>query len=131
MDNTGLWATPLVLLPGVALLILSTAVRYNRLHDEIHEMEHHGAEAMARSRASLLMRGELFRRALVDLYAAVSLLALASLVGVAGASLPAPYGPGAVIALTALSVLAILRASFVLVREARISLDALRAHFTD
>lgn len=33
------WITPLLLMPGVALLILSTAVRYNRLHGEVHEAE--------------------------------------------------------------------------------------------
>ena len=32
------WATPLLLLPGVALLITSTSVRFDLVHTEIHHM---------------------------------------------------------------------------------------------
>lgn len=41
MIDSSTWITPLLLMPGVALLILSTAVRYNRLHDEVHETDEH------------------------------------------------------------------------------------------
>jgi hypothetical protein len=34
MIDSSPWIAALLLMPGVALLILSTAVRYNRLHDE-------------------------------------------------------------------------------------------------
>lgn len=39
MIDSSPWITPLLLMAGSALLILSTAVRYNRLRDEVHEAE--------------------------------------------------------------------------------------------
>jgi len=36
MEVIGIWLSPLLLLPGAALLILSTSNRLNRLHDEVH-----------------------------------------------------------------------------------------------
>ncbi|MFQ5529602.1 MAG: hypothetical protein ACE5FP_04570 [Gemmatimonadota bacterium] len=41
MIESSPWITPLLLMPGVGLLILSTAVRYNRLHDEVHDADRH------------------------------------------------------------------------------------------
>jgi hypothetical protein len=38
MVPTVSWNLPLVLLPGVALLISSTSVRYGILHDELHHI---------------------------------------------------------------------------------------------
>lgn len=41
MANTEIWITPLLLLPGVALLIVSTAARFGQLQDEFHHLLDH------------------------------------------------------------------------------------------
>ncbi|MCA9071518.1 MAG: DUF2721 domain-containing protein, partial [Planctomycetaceae bacterium] len=81
MLATEVWLTPLVLLPGVALLIVSTSARFGQLHTEIHRLfDHPDAHAKIQAR-SLLKRSALFRDALVALYASVGLFALGSLLG--------------------------------------------------
>jgi hypothetical protein len=46
MPQTELWLTPLILLPGVALLIMSTSVRFGQVHDEFHVfLDHPDAHA--------------------------------------------------------------------------------------
>ena len=119
MIDSSPWITPLLLMPGVALLILSTAVRYNRLHDEVHEAEKHDA--------TLAFRARRFCNALVGLYVAVSLIALAALSGV-GAVVGFGAGFRVGIGLTGLSVMAILYSSTQLIREARRSLEVIENH---
>ncbi len=71
------WAGPLLVLPGVGLLIMSTSARYIRLHDELHHVAEHGErDGVAR----LLQRARWFRNALVSAYVSVVLLAMAGLV---------------------------------------------------
>ncbi|RMH12898.1 MAG: DUF2721 domain-containing protein [Gemmatimonadetes bacterium] len=130
MNDAGLWVTPLLLLPGVALMVLSTSVRYNRLHDEIHDlMGAHADLAGPGVLALLARRARLFRLALVCLYASVALLSLASLVGVASVAAGgwvarASYG------ITGTAVLTVLVASVALVVESRGSLDVIEDHLT-
>ena len=38
MESVGLWLTPLVLLPGVAILLISTSARYGEIHAEFHRL---------------------------------------------------------------------------------------------
>ncbi len=38
MSADTLWAAPLLLLPGVALMVLSTSTRFGLLHDEFHRV---------------------------------------------------------------------------------------------
>ena len=38
MESESVWLTPLILLPGVALLIISTSARYGQVHSEIHRL---------------------------------------------------------------------------------------------
>jgi len=38
MQNVEIWLTPLLLLPGVALLIMSTSARYGQIHAELHHL---------------------------------------------------------------------------------------------
>ena len=78
---TEVWLTPLILLPGVALLIVSTSARFGQLHAEFHRiLEHPNAHAKILSR-NLVRRSRLFRDALASLYISVGLFALGSLVG--------------------------------------------------
>jgi hypothetical protein len=78
---TEVWLTPLILLPGVALLIVSTSARFGQLHAEFHRiLERPNAHARILSR-NLVRRSELFRDALASLYVGVGLFSLGSLVG--------------------------------------------------
>jgi hypothetical protein len=115
---------PLILLPGVALLIVSTAARYGQLHDEVHRALDH-AEAV--ERADLRQRARYFRDALVALYACVALFALASLSGVLFEVLDRGPRP-AVIGLTSIGIMSLLYAAYALIREALLSLDIIERH---
>lgn len=78
---TEVWLTPLILLPGVALLIVSTSARFGQLHADFHQiLERPNAHAKILSR-NLVQRSGLFRDALASLYISVGLFALGSLVG--------------------------------------------------
>jgi len=79
--TTEVWLTPLILLPGVALLIVSTSARFEQIHSEFHLLlEHPNDHAKILSR-NLLRRSKLFRDALSSLYVSVALFSLGSLVG--------------------------------------------------
>ena len=81
MNATEFWLTPLILLPGVALLIGSTSARFGQVHIEFHHMlDHPDAHARILSR-NLLERSKLFRDALASLYTSVGLFSLGSLLG--------------------------------------------------
>ncbi len=128
MDDAGLWLTPLALLPGVALLVMSTAARFGQLHGEMHHHIDHGRGSQLPGR--LLERGVLLRNALVSLYLAVALLSLASLVGgLATLWMSAVRVP--VVALTSVSVGCVAVAALSLIRESRMLLEILRAHDRD
>ncbi|WDI41563.1 DUF2721 domain-containing protein [Bremerella sp. P1] len=81
MFASEVWLTPLVLLPGVALLIVSTSARFGQIHTEVHRLlDRPDAHAKILAR-NLLKRSALFRDALIALYASVGLFALGSLLG--------------------------------------------------
>lgn len=127
----GVLLTPLLMLPGVALLILSTSARYAQVHAEFHHLEgaSHGAESSL-TLHRLMRRAHLFRAALVGLYCAVCGLALASLVGgvfIAFAIQDRALVP--IVALTSLSVACILFSALQLVRESTHSLHIIRDHY--
>ncbi|MCA9398603.1 MAG: DUF2721 domain-containing protein [Sinomicrobium sp.] len=76
-----IWLTPILILPGVALLIISTANRFGEIQREFHHLlnhpEFHG-EIIARF---LVKRSRYYRDALVSLYLSVLLFSFASLLG--------------------------------------------------
>ena len=115
---------PLALLPGVALLIVSSAARYGQIHDEVHRLLDH---ADAADRSDLRRRARYFRNALVALYLCVACFALASLTGVLLEAVDLPSRP-AVVALTALGCLSLLYAAAQLIRETLLSLDIIEHH---
>jgi hypothetical protein len=81
MLQTELWLTPLILLPGVALLIMSTSTRLGQISAEFHHLiDHPDAHAKIVAR-DLVARSALFRNALVGLYASVALFATGSFFG--------------------------------------------------
>jgi len=130
MTESSLWISPLLILPGVALLILSTSARFNRLHDEIDQMVYGQRNEDDHLIGGLLQRGRLFRNALISLYVAVALLATAGLTGVfamffkqVAAWLPA--------GLTGLAVAAVVYSALLLVQESRLSLGIMESHMHD
>lgn len=127
MEELGLLITPLLILPGVGILVMSTSVRSGQVHEEIHRIlvssQDHGACCLPR----LQRRAVHFRNALVGLYLTVALLALAGLSAGIDALMT---GSGAVITvfLTCGGILILLWASAQLVLESLQSFDIVRAH---
>ena len=126
--DTGAWLTPLVLLPGVALLVLSTSARYGQIHQEFHHLVAEKVRREDLHARSLMHRAILFRNALVGLYTSVASLALGSMVG-GLASLLLAESVWFVQGLTVLGVLALVYSAVQLVRESLLSLHVLRRHW--
>jgi hypothetical protein len=125
--GTEVWLTPLILLPGVALLIVSTSARFGQLHSEFHRLlEHPDAHAKILSR-NLVNRSRLFRDALACLYVSVGLFALGSLVG-AFVDFFWPASVWVVGGFTILGIGCVVFAATQLVRESLICLEVIREH---
>ncbi|MBT8400428.1 MAG: DUF2721 domain-containing protein [Rhodothermia bacterium] len=129
MDPISLWLTPLILLPGVGMLILSTSSRYNRLHDEVHDVIDHDSHATI-PMGQLLTRGRLFRNALVALYTCVALFSLASLLGVVAEEIGAG-SEWVVLSLLILGIASLSLAAILLIREALLSFRVIESHRRD
>ncbi|RMG95606.1 MAG: DUF2721 domain-containing protein [Chloroflexi bacterium] len=127
MVTTTIWLTPLILLPGVALLVLSTSVRYAQIHEEFHHLLHTSSEANKRIARHLLTRSICFRNALVSLYLGVGFFSIASLVG-GITSLIAENVDLVVIGLTFAGIACLVFAAFQLIRESSTSLKIIREH---
>jgi hypothetical protein len=125
--NEVVWVTPLLLLPGVALLVVSTANRFSTLHDEMHHWLGHDGPIDRRLVASLAGRGRRIRNALLALYSAIGLLALGGLVG-GSLSLLDVSAEVPVTALTALGILLTCFAAVQLISETRLLLRVLELH---
>ncbi len=121
-----IWAAPLLLLPGVALLIMSTSARYTRVHDEIHHVKSHGDAARGLI-GKLYIRAKLFHRALVALYISVALLAFSSLMGGLLTLLGRPSATP-VFVLTCTGIVALVLASVFLIAESLKALDVIHDH---
>ena len=81
MEKTALWLTPLILLPGVALLIMSTSARYGQVHSDFRMLLEEPEKAQMLARHLLLKRSMLFRNSLISLYVSIGVLACAGLLG--------------------------------------------------
>jgi len=127
MTESSLWISPLLILPGVALLILSTSARLNRLHDEIDHIVYGQRASDDQLIGRLLHRGRLFRDALISLYVAVALLSFAGLTGVFSL-LYREMAAWLPVGLTGMAVGAIIYSALLLVRESRLSLDVMESH---
>ena len=122
-----IWLTPLILLPGVALLIVSTSARFGQLHAEFHRLlEHPDAHGKILAR-NLLERSRLFRDALASLYFSVALFSLGSLVG-ALVNFFWPASLWAIGGFTLAGIICLVFAAIQLVRESLICLDVIRDH---
>ena len=128
MNATEFWLTPLILLPGVALLIGSTSARFGQVHTEFHHMlDHPDAHARILSR-NLLERSKLFRDALASLYTSVGLFSLGSLLG-GVINLWRPGSLWFVGGLIIFGIGCVVFASIQLVRESLLCLNVIQEHY--
>jgi len=130
MESTIVWITPLLMLPGIATLIISTAARYTTLHEEIHRMLDAPHESRLLRGAHLLTRAQHFRNALVAQYVSVFLMVSASLIG-ALFEVTRANGDMLVLVVLAAGVTVVAYSTFELIRESRFSLAVIRSHIED
>ncbi|MFA6109238.1 MAG: DUF2721 domain-containing protein [Candidatus Latescibacterota bacterium] len=121
MESNALWLIPLILLPGVGLLVMSTSSRCAQVQAE--------SAGIARDPAGSRIESELLRRRsglcrdiLISLYVGVGLLACAVLVGGLASQWLQPYAWLAVV-LTGAAVASLVYAVFLLIRESLLAMD--------
>ncbi|MCG8433401.1 MAG: DUF2721 domain-containing protein [Gammaproteobacteria bacterium] len=129
MNGLGIWVQPLILLPGIGLLILSTATRYGQLHTEFHHLSHEQHENTLAIAGVLMRRAKLFRNTLVSLYIAVALIALSSLIGAISTALSMELSLWLVISLLGFAIAAIVIATVMLILESTAANDIISTHY--
>lgn len=136
MEDISIWLSPLLLMPGVGMLILSTSARYEQIHNEVHllmdQKQAHHHKPISDIADELMSRSTKFRNALVSLYLSIALLGCAGLSG----ALTATTGLrelsfNVVICLTAVGIFCLVLAAFFLIRESFHSLDIIREHYDE
>ena len=124
MNDIGTWLQPLIMMPGIGLLIMSTSLRSGQLDAQLQSLSaaDGGQEDLLRH---LILRSARFRQALISLYASIGLLALGVLVG--GLTIGWPtVSLWAVQAILCVAILCIFYAAFVLIREAIHSVEVVQ-----
>lgn len=124
MFSTELWLTPLILLPGVALLIMSTAARFGQVQEELHHLLSHPDHQARIICHGLVKRAAFYRNALASLYTSVGLFSLGSLLG-GVVNFWQPKSLWVVGGLTILGISCIVYASIQLLRESMLSLQVI------
>ncbi|GAB4514873.1 MAG: hypothetical protein OHK0046_17570 [Anaerolineae bacterium] len=127
MDTEIVWLAPLLILPGVGLLIVSTSSRFADLNAEIHRWLDGSHDSEVVEQAHLTTRAAHFRNALVALYTTVFVLVSASVVGAVLDFLDLAADV-AVFAIAFVGILAVGYASAELIRESILSLQVIRFH---
>lgn len=117
-----IWLTPILLLPGVALLTVSTAHRFGQIQAEFHRLLNRPDRHAQIVTRSLVARARLYRDALASLYASVTLFALGSLLG-GVVNLWRPQSLWIVGGLTIAGIAAIVFSAVQLFRESLLSLQ--------
>ena len=122
-----MWLMPLLILPGISLLVVSTASRFSSLHDEIHHWLEGAHDVSVMNQAHLAIRAKHFRNALVALYSSVFIFVCASLIGATLDFLGWMADP-AVLAIVCIGMLTLGFATFELIRESVLSLEVIHLH---
>jgi len=130
IQPTAFWLFPLILLPGVALIVMSTSARYAQIHEELHHIIQEQENISQIYLVHLKTRATYFRNALVALYVSVGLFAVGS---ITGALMDFLSGPSTVtvVVLTCLGILCFIYASIELIRESLLSLRVIEHHLED
>jgi hypothetical protein len=127
MDVIGIWLSPLLLLPGAGLLIMSASQRFNRLHDEIHHLIELDSNKSQKTVKHLMKRAHYFRNALVLLYSSIAIFAIAGLLGGITSGL-GEISFYITVGLTILGILFLAAASIILIKESALSLEIMKIH---
>jgi len=130
MDIVGVWLSPLLLLPGAGLLIMSTSQRFNRLHDEIHHLIGQESNKSHKTVKHLMKRAHYFRNALVLLYSSIAIFAIAGLLGGITSGL-GDVSFYITVGLTILGILFLAAASIILIKESALSLEIMKIHLDE
>jgi len=131
MMNTVNWLMPLLLLPGVGLLLLSTSARFGQLHAEVHQLFEDAALGSMPTIRHLLIRARLFRYALTGLYASAAFLAVSSLFGALADLIYPAATTWLVLFLATAGIVCLLVATVLLVRESTLSLVIIESHVAE
>ena len=127
MDVIGIWLSPLLLLPGAGLLIMSSSQRFNRLHDEIHHLIERDSNKSQKTVKHLMKRVHYFRNALVLLYSSIAVFATAGLLGGITSGL-GDVSLYITVGLTFFGILFLAAASIILIKESSLSLEIMKIH---
>jgi len=130
MDVIGIWLSPLLLLPGAGLLIMSISQRFNRLHDEIHHLMEQESSKSQKAVEHLMKRAHYFRNALVLLYSSITIFAIAGLLGGITSGL-GDVSFYITVGLTILGILFLAAASIILIKESALSLEIMKIHLDE
>jgi len=127
VETQVIWLAPLLILPGISLLIVSTSSRFANLHTEVHHWITQREHPEVIQMADLDKRAKLFRNALVSLYACVFAFVLASAAGAV-----VEFGGGdpdvVVFSIAMFGILCLAYGSIALVRESMLSLEIIQSH---
>lgn len=128
MESSISWVQPLLLLPGVALLIVSTSYRFGQIQTEVHHLLMDEFRLPDKALQHLLQRIVLVRNALTGLYSSIALFALGSISG----ELTLPMGTetsSLIVAIfTGVGITSLLFSVLGLVRESLLSTEVLQDH---
>jgi hypothetical protein len=130
LETIGFWISPLLLLPGAGLLVMSTSQRFNRLHDEIHHLLETESEMHQDTYLHLLKRAFYFRNALVLLYVSISFFAFAGLVGGITSGIT-DFSFYLTVGLTIVGIFCLAAAALLLIKESTLSLEILKIHLKE
>ena len=82
MQDHTIWLIPLTLIPGIAILIVSTSLRNNQARSEILKLIAEKKDSGRKSRTIDNLKRQLyFRNAFISFYISIVLLVLASILG--------------------------------------------------
>lgn len=127
MSTEIVWLAPLLLVPGVALLIASTSSRFSDLHEEIHHWLDGTHDVQVVEQAHLVKRARYYRNALVALYLSVFIFLCASVIG-AVLDFTGALADVGVFSIVVVGVLAAGFAAAQLIRESLLSLEVIESH---
>ena len=130
MPDAVSWATPLLVLPGVGLLLVSTSARYEAIHTEIHQLLDDPSEQAIGCTLHVVHRARILRLAMLSLYVSASLLAASGLIAALTVGFLGAVHWASWVLLVA-GVSCVLIAVVTLTREAGISLAVVEAHASE
>ncbi len=130
MDTNITWIQPLILLPGVALLVVSTSYRFGQAQDEVHHLLMYNDVRSPIALSHLKERLMLIRNALTGLYSSIALFALGSISGVVTLAKGENISSVVVVIFTGVGIAVMLLSVLALVRESMLSTEVLRDHLT-